>query len=159
MTTKAMILGAAAHSLMAGLGTSSKVADALRESGEAFVMDDGELIDPDRIQSIPDGFMVQKETSTSTVDSDGLPNRLSIDRSSRYYTNCGNYVGVKLDGNDAPNCIEFCVSEGWVRLGNGGATVSRAEVRDAQRQYGKVEVYWRSPPSRQVRRQMARLAR
>lgn len=139
------------------------------------MMDDGELIDPDRITLLSQTggqiaeVMVTKPSASGkseyivkspipTTDSDGLPNRLSIDRSSPYYTNCGAYVGVKIDGEEAPNCIEFCVSGGWVRLGT-NAQVTRAEVRDAPKRFGKVEVYWRATPSRQVRRQIARLAR
>lgn len=94
-----------------------------------------------------------------TVDSDGLPNRLSIERSSPYYTNCGAYVGVRIDGEEAPNCIEFSVSGGWVRLASGNGPVSTHEAKTAPRKHGKVEAYWRATPSRQVRRQIARMAR
>ena len=154
MTKRALIVGASSL-------TASAIAASLRDSGEAFVMDDGKLIDPDSVTILPrqqgkTEYLVKQ--TIPTTDSDGLPNRLSIDRSSRYYTNCGAYIGVKLDGVEAPNCIEFCVSEGWVRLGAGGV-VTRGEVRDAPKKYGKVELWWRSPPSRQVRRQIARLAR
>jgi hypothetical protein len=131
-------------------------------AGEVFMMSDGELLDPDRVTFSEDRaeYMVAKEQMTPTTDSDGLPNRLSIDRSSPYHTSCGAYVGVKIDGAEAPNCIEFCVSEGWVRLGNAtGARVSQHEIQSAPKQCGKVEVYWKATPSRQVRRQMARLAR
>lgn len=141
--------------------------------GETFQMDDGELIDPDRVMISTDQttYMVASPEEserrleemlnpTPSTDFDGLPNRLSIDRSSPHHTSCGAYVGVKIDGVEAPNCIEFCVSEGWVRLGNpANARVSQREIETAPKQYGKVEVWWKAKPSRQVRRQMARLAR
>jgi hypothetical protein len=154
MTKRALLVGAAS-SLAA-----SAIAASLRDNGEATLID-GELIDPDRVILGQTGGQIAEifvKSPIPTTDSDGLPNRLSIDRNSPHYTNCGAFVGVKIDGEEAPNCIEFCVSEGWVRLGSGGA-VTRAEVKHAERKYGKVEVYWRSPPSRQVRRQMARMAR
>ena len=151
MTKRALLVGAAS-SLAA-----SAIAASLRDNGEAFITGEGEMIDPNLVTNTSPTEMLVK-SSIPTTDSDGLPNRLSIDRSSPYYTNCGGYVGVKIDGEEAPNCIEFCVSEGWLRLGT-TAQVTRAEVRDAPRKYGKVEVYWRAPPSRQVRRQIARMAR
>lgn len=139
--------------------------------GETFQMSDGSLIDPDRVTISTDQttYMLAgademerklEQAQTPTTDFDGLPNRLSIDRSSPHHTSCGAYVGVKIDGVEVPNCIEFCVSEGWVRLGNpANARVTQDEITKAPKQYGKVEVWWKAKPSRQVRRQMARLAR
>lgn len=152
MTTKAMIVGAAAH---------TAIATQLALHGEAFVTGGGEIIDPERVvfaSGDRDVIVAPEGRRFEVVDQEGLPDRLSIDRYSKHFTNGGNYVGVKFDGEEAPNVIEFCVSEGWVRRGK-EKVVTRREVRDAEREYGKVEVYWRSKPSRQVRRQMARAAR
>lgn len=93
---------------------------------------------------------------------DGIPGRLSIERSSPYYTSCGGYIGVRLDGEDVNGrVIEYSVALGWVRLAGVeaiGRPLSRADIAAAQKHFGKVETYWRMAPSRQVRRQLARIA-
>lgn len=91
-----------------------------------------------------------------------LPKRLSIERSSPHYTSCGQYIGVKLDGEDVNGrVIEYNVVMGWVRLAPAeasGKALTRADIAAAEQRHGKVEVYWRMTPSRQVRRQLARLS-
>lgn len=96
---------------------------------------------------------------TETGEPNGLPDRLSIMRSSKFYTNCGSYVGVKLDGDEQEHVVEFCVSEGWVKIGEPGADgkVSLWAAENAEKASGEVETFWKMQPSRQVRRQFARL--
>lgn len=92
----------------------------------------------------------------------GIPDRLSIERGSRFYTSVGGYVGVRLDGEDVNGrVVEFCTSEGWARLVDpalSGKPLGRLEVESATRHNGVVETYWRMQPSRQIRRQLARIA-
>lgn len=93
-------------------------------------------------------------------DGEGLPNRLSIDRSSRFYTSAGVVVGLVFDGQDVTGrVVEFDRAGGWVRLANvlPGKTVSSHDVRTAPKSFGKVQPYWRANPSRQIRRQLARI--
>lgn len=93
-------------------------------------------------------------------DGEGIPNRLSIDRSSRFYTSAGVVVGLVFDGQDVTGrVVEFDRAGGWVRLANvlPGKTVSNHDVRTAPKSFGKVQPYWRANPSRQIRRQLARI--
>lgn len=92
----------------------------------------------------------------------GIPPRLSIERSSPYYTSCGNYVGVRLNGEDVNGrVVEYSVALGWVRLVApelSGKPLSAYDASRAEKHFGTVETYWRVTPSRQVRRQLARIA-
>lgn len=106
---------------------------------------------------------IRKTVRENTVEPpvpNPIPDRLSIDRQSRYYTPHGGYVGVRLDGNDVSGrVVEFCVFEGWVRLADSppGTKLTYQQVKDAQKKHGKVETFWRMEPSRQIRRQFARM--
>lgn len=91
---------------------------------------------------------------------EGVPDRISVERGSPFFTSCGAYLKVLFDGEEVPNCIEFCISGGWARFGNSaGNRVTLHEARTAPRRYGVVDVFWRAAPSRQVRRQLARIGR
>jgi hypothetical protein len=130
MSKRAMILGAAASIALAS-NEGNMVAVGARQQGK-----------------------------TEPVEPNGIPDRLSIQQSSPFFTSVGSYVGVRLDGEDVNNrVIEFCVSGGWVRIGTPDASgrMPRSEVEGAARKYGKVETYWRMQPSRQIRRQLARM--
>lgn len=103
---------------------------------------------------------------TNTTDSEqpvihrmDLPDRLSLDHSSKFYTNVGHYVRVSLNGEDVPGCVEYCVSGGWVRLAEPGpdGKVTRDAVATAEKTFGLVTLDWRMSPSRQVRRALARV--
>jgi hypothetical protein len=97
------------------------------------------------------------------VDPD-IPDRLSVDRRSKFFVHVGPLIGVRVNGEEAYNVVEFCVSEGWIKIGTivdgklkreyaGGPIITR-DLFDVT-----VEPYWRAPPSRQVRRQLRRLSR
>ena len=89
----------------------------------------------------------------------GTPDRICIERTSRYYAPFGYILGVIFKGEEVPNCVEFSVSGKWVRIGKPDADgrMSPREAARAEKRFGNVLVYWRSPPSRQVRRQMLRI--
>lgn len=94
-------------------------------------------------------------------DGEGIPNRLSIVRSSPYYTSAGFCIGVVFNGEDVTGrVVEYNRSMGWVRLVDGppGSRVSDSEARSAPMLHGTVQTYWRATPSRQVRRQLARIS-
>jgi len=91
---------------------------------------------------------------------DGIPNHLSIDRASRYYSPCGAYIGIEIDGeNVTGQVVEYNVREGWVRLSGepSGTKLTYQQVLDAKKRYGVVEPFWVRQPGRQVRRQLAKV--
>lgn len=139
----------AAGSAMAVLAAGSAVV-VLRRTEEEPELD---LAPPPPEE--PKGF----EPMVPPNDGEGIPRRLSIERSSPYYTNAGVHVGVILDGVLHDHCVEFSVVEGWVRVAKPGpdGKVTQYSVQRAEKKFGKVEVFWKSQPSRQVRRQLARL--
>ncbi len=94
---------------------------------------------------------------------EGIPDRLCIESHSRYHSPATPYIGVRIDGSDedSGDVVEYCVSERWVRLGVRGADgqinrVGRYGLETTTLRAVAVEVYWRIPPSRQVRRALAR---
>lgn len=99
------------------------------------------------------------ELKMTPIEVSDLPDRLSVDRSSRFFTAVGAYVGVRFNGVEQAGAVEFCVSGGWVRIGqpNLKGKITQKEAVEAPKSYGKVETYWRMTPSRQVRRQLARV--
>lgn len=131
---------------------------ALAMSGEATIVD-GQVLNPENVHvDLDAGTIHVKE---SVAPSDGLPNRLSIEKNSPFYTNCGAYVLVMLDGHEVRHCVEYNVEMGWVRVGNpdSNGRVNAWSAAKAEKQFGKVEVSWRYKPSRQVRRQIARIGK
>lgn len=104
---------------------------------------------------------VEVDPVTPPNDGEGIPNRLCIQRDSPYYTSAGVYVGVIFNGQEVSGrVVEFNRAMGWVRLANvqPGEAVGQHEARTAPQSFGKVEPYWREQPSRQIRRQLARIA-
>ena len=59
-------------------------------------------------------------TDTEAVQ---LPDRLSIEPSSPYYNEdiLSLDVGIRFKGQEKTNVIEYCVSEGWIRVAAGTA--------------------------------------
>lgn len=90
---------------------------------------------------------------------EGLPLRLSIERDSPYYCAAAAVVGVTLNGVEYPGVVEYSVNMGFVRIAKPDADgrVSAYAAKNAEQRLGKVCVFWRGSPSRQVRRQLARV--
>lgn len=83
---------------------------------------------------------------SETQDADTPPDRLSLDPRSEHFdeTLLGRGVGIKFNGNEKTNVIEYCVSEGWIRVAAG-----RSRDRFGQpmtiKLNGKVEPYFEQP--------------
>ena len=56
-----------------------------------------------------------------TEHKDALPDRLSLDPRSPFYDEAplSRGVGIKFNGKEKTNVIEYCVSEGWIRVAAG----------------------------------------
>lgn len=101
------------------------------------------------------------ETTAPEIGSaeEGLPLRLSIERGSPYYCAAAAVVGVTLNGEELPGVVEYSVNMGFIRVAKPDADgrVSAYAAKNAEQRWGKVCVFWRGSPSRQVRRQLARV--
>lgn len=110
------------------------------------------------------------------IDAELLPPRISIENQSKFFClAAAGVVGVRLDGREVDECVEYCVGEGedfsgkplngWVRVGNRmtSGKLQRSAVKGEQfattTLYGKVEPFFKVKPSRQVRRQIARIGK
>jgi hypothetical protein len=76
------------------------------------------------------------------------PDRLSLDPRSDYFNEAllGRGVGIKFNGQEKTNVIEYCISEGWIRVAAG-----RSRDRYGQpmtlKLNGTVEPYFENPPA------------
>ena len=80
-------------------------------------------------------------------DAAEMPDRLSLDPRSPYFDEAllSRGVGIKFNGQEKTNVLEYCISEGWIRVAAG-----RSRDRYGQpmtlKLNGKVEPYFESPP-------------
>jgi hypothetical protein len=78
---------------------------------------------------------------------DTPPDRLSLDPRSDFYDEAllGRGVGIKFNGQEKTNVIEYSISEGWIRVAAG-----RSRDRYGQpmtiKLTGQVEPYFENPP-------------
>ena len=81
------------------------------------------------------------ETST-----DMPPDRLSLDPSSDYFDEAllSRGVGIKFNGQEKTNVVEYSVSEGWIRVA-AGRSLDRRGRPMTLRLNGKVEPYFERP--------------
>jgi hypothetical protein len=81
------------------------------------------------------------EDSTDTP-----PDRLSLDPRSNYYDEAllSRGVGIKFNGNEKTNVIEYSVSEGWIRVAAGRSRDRYGQPMTVKLQ-GKVEPYFERP--------------
>ena len=58
---------------------------------------------------------------TEAIDTPDLPDRLSLDPRSAFYdeTVLSRGVGIKFNGKEKTSVIEYCMSEGWIRVAAG----------------------------------------
>ena len=79
---------------------------------------------------------------------DTFPDRLSLDPRSPFFDQevLARGVGIKFNGQEKTNVIEYSISEGWIRVAAG-----RSRDRFGQpmtlKLNGKVEPYFENPPS------------
>ena len=78
--------------------------------------------------------------------SDTPPDRLSLDPRSEYYDEAllGRGVGIKFNGQEKTNVIEYCISEGWIRVAAGRSRDRFGQPMTLKLQ-GKVEPYFEHP--------------
>jgi Protein of unknown function (DUF3297) len=52
-----------------------------------------------------------------------LPDRLSIDPGSPFYNEdiLQNEIGIRFNGKEKTNVVEYCLSEGWIKVEAGAA--------------------------------------
>lgn len=55
--------------------------------------------------------------------SDDMPDRLSLDPRSDFYdaATLERGVGIRFNGEEKTNVVEYCVSEGWIKVAAGKA--------------------------------------
>src|SRR5258708_36372091 len=78
--------------------------------------------------------------------SDSPPDRLSLDPRSDYFDEAllSRGVGIKFNGNEKTNVIEYSVSEGWIRVA-AGKSRDRFGQPMTLKLNGKVEPYFENP--------------
>lgn len=82
---------------------------------------------------------------SQTTSSPALPDRLSVDPSSRHYDEAvlAREIGIRLDGVEFTNVEEYCISEGWIRTSLGKTLDRRGKPLTITRK-GVVEAYFKS---------------
>ena len=84
---------------------------------------------------------------TAETSGDTPPDRLSLDPRSDYFDGAllERGIGIKFNGQERTNVIEYCISEGWIRIAAG-----RSRDRYGQpmtiKLNGQVEPYFENPP-------------
>ena len=74
---------------------------------------------------------------------DTPPDRLSLDPRSDYFDEAllGRGVGIRFNGNEKTNVVEYSVSEGWIRVAAGRSRDRYGQPMTVKLQ-GKVEPYF-----------------
>jgi|SRR3954447_4686873 hypothetical protein len=77
---------------------------------------------------------------------DTPPDRLSLDPRSAHYdeTLLSRGVGIKFNGQEKTNVIEYSISEGWIRVAAGRSRDRFGQPMTIKLQ-GKVEPYFEAP--------------
>ena len=75
------------------------------------------------------------------------PDRLSLDPRSPYFDEAllSRGVGIKFNGQEKTSVIEYCISEGWIRIA-AGKSRDRYGQPMTLKLNGKVEPYFENPP-------------
>ena len=77
------------------------------------------------------------------ADEDIPPDRLSLDPRSDYYDEAllSRDIGIKFNGQEKTSVIEYCISEGWIRVAAGKSRDRYGQPMTLKLQ-GKVEPYF-----------------
>jgi hypothetical protein len=80
------------------------------------------------------------------IASDTPPDRLSLDPRSDYFDEAllSRGVGIKFNGQEKTNVIEYSISEGWIRVSAGKSRNRYGQPMTIKLQ-GKVEPYFEGP--------------
>jgi Protein of unknown function (DUF3297) len=83
---------------------------------------------------------------------DTPPDRLSLDPRSDYFdeTLLNRGVGIRFNGQEKTNVIEYSVSEGWIRVAAGRSRDRYGQPMTIKLQ-GTVEPYFEKPPEGEAR--------
>ena len=75
--------------------------------------------------------------------SDAMPDRLSLDPRSPHFDDdvLSRGVGIKFNGQEKTNVIEYCISEGWIKVA-AGKSRDRFGQPMTLKLNGKVEPYF-----------------
>ena len=78
--------------------------------------------------------------------SDTPPDRLSLDPRSEHFDEAllSRGVGIKFNGQERTSVIEYCISEGWIRVAAGRSRDRFGQPMTLKLQ-GKVEPYFEQP--------------
>ena len=81
-----------------------------------------------------------------TQDASDMPDRLSLDPRSPFYDEkiLSKGVGIKFNEKEKTNVIEYCMSEGWIRVA-AGRSLDRYGQPMTVKLKGKVEPYIEGP--------------
>jgi len=81
------------------------------------------------------------------TSSDAPPDRLSLDPRSPHFDAplLSRGVGIKFNGQEKTNVIEYSVSEGWIRVAAGRSRDRYGQPMTIKLQ-GQVEPYFENPP-------------
>jgi hypothetical protein len=90
------------------------------------------------------GYAVRMAKS---MTDDSPPDRLSLDPRSDYFDEAllSRGVGIKFNGQEKTNVIEYSISEGWIRVAAGRSRDRFGQPMTLKLQ-GKVEPYFENPP-------------
>jgi hypothetical protein len=74
------------------------------------------------------------------------PDRLSLDPRSEHFDESllERGVGIKFNGHEKTNVIEYCISEGWIRVAAGRSRDRFGQPMTVKLQ-GRVEPYFETP--------------
>ncbi len=93
--------------------------------------------------------MTEAEATDATAtpsppDRPALPDRLSVDPSSRYHVPAvfEHAVGIRLNGRERHDVEEYCLSEGWIKV-PAGKTLDRKGRPLLIKLKGEVEAFYR----------------
>ena len=75
---------------------------------------------------------------------EALPDRLSVDPSSRFYDEklLQRNIGIRFNGAERTNVEEYCISEGWIRVALGKTLDRRGKPLTVQYK-GSVEPFFK----------------
>lgn len=81
---------------------------------------------------------------TDAIPLPPLPDRLSIDTRSPFYVAAvfEHEVGIRLNGKERLDVLEYCISEGWIKV-PAGKTVDRRGQPLLIKLKGAVEAFYR----------------